>query len=292
VTRRIGLGVAIGSLAAIAISGATLAFTGPTNGSFETGAYVDGGAGFEQLNAGDTSITGWTVDSRSVDWIGSYWAAEDGSMSIDLSGAEAGSISQTLATTIGNKYTVSFFLSGNPAGPPAVKTVDVTATGAAPSTYTYDTTANDLGNMNWTAETFSFLATSTSTTLSFVSTTAGAFGPALDNVTITESVPTMSDCKVGGWQTLVDNVGNSFKNQGDCVSYFATGGRNLGSIAPVSIANLGATTANDAATPPVKHSTKQVHSSTTRHTDSHGGARDKSKSHGGVAHTSHGHHSK
>ena len=87
--------------------------------------------------------------------------------------------------------------------------------------------------MNWTPETYTFLATSASTTLSFVSTTAGAFGPAIDNVVITETVPTKSDCKDGGWQAMIDNAGNHFKNQGDCVSYFATGGKNLGALPPV-----------------------------------------------------------
>jgi hypothetical protein len=33
-------------------------------------------------------------------------------------------------------------------------------------------------------------------------------------------------CKNGGWTTLVDISGNSFKNQGDCVSYVATQGKN------------------------------------------------------------------
>ena len=118
--RRSGLGIALGLIATIALAGPAIAFTGPTNGSFETGTYVDGGSGFEQLNAGDTSIDGWTVDSGSVDWIGTYWPAQDGSMSIDLSGADAGTLSQVLATTIGNTYTVSFALSGNPAGDPVV----------------------------------------------------------------------------------------------------------------------------------------------------------------------------
>jgi hypothetical protein len=31
-------------------------------------------------------------------------------------------------------------------------------------------------------------------------------------------------CKQGGWQTVTDADGNAFKNQGDCVSYVATGG--------------------------------------------------------------------
>ena len=35
-----------------------------------------------------------------------------------------------------------------------------------------------------------------------------------------------SDCKKGGWESLTDAAGTPFKNQGDCVSYVATGGRN------------------------------------------------------------------
>jgi hypothetical protein len=35
-------------------------------------------------------------------------------------------------------------------------------------------------------------------------------------------------CKNGGWQTMTTGPG-PFKNQGDCVSYFATGGKNKGS---------------------------------------------------------------
>ncbi|MGZ6299708.1 MAG: choice-of-anchor C family protein [Candidatus Limnocylindria bacterium] len=274
-------------MAAIALSGVTLAFTGPTNGSFETGTYVDGGFGFEQLDAGDTSITGWTVAAGSVDWIGTYWPAQDGSMSIDLSGTDAGTLSQTLATTIGNTYTVSFFLSGNPAGPPTVKTLDVSATGAVTTSYTYDVTGNSLTTMNWTAETYTFLATSASTTLSFVSTSAGFFGPALDNVSITETVPTKADCKNGGWQTMIDYTGNHFKNQGDCVSYFATRGKNLGALPPVTPANNGATTASDAAT----SQTKGHHQATVGHPSAHSGL-DGTNKHGGHRHGSPSHHSK
>jgi hypothetical protein len=35
---------------------------------------------------------------------------------------------------------------------------------------------------------------------------------------------------------MIDTQGNSFKNQGDCVSFFATGGKNLGSVAPLTAA--------------------------------------------------------
>jgi len=37
---------------------------------------------------------------------------------------------------------------------------------------------------------------------------------------------TTSQCKGGGWQKLTDTTGTPFKNQGDCVSFVATGGTN------------------------------------------------------------------
>ena len=61
------------------------------NGSFETGPTP---GGYVTLSAGDTQITGWTVTGDSVDYIGSYWPAADGSRSLDLSG-NAGSFGLT-----------------------------------------------------------------------------------------------------------------------------------------------------------------------------------------------------
>jgi hypothetical protein len=49
-----------------------------------------------------------------------------------------------------------------------------------------------------------------------------------DNVTINDATYTFESkdsCKDGGWQQFTSNPG-PFKNQGDCVSYFARGGRN------------------------------------------------------------------
>jgi hypothetical protein len=37
------------------------------------------------------------------------------------------------------------------------------------------------------------------------------------------------DCKKGGWEDFTASDGGPFKNQGDCVSFFATGGKNKGS---------------------------------------------------------------
>lgn len=245
--RRTGLGVALGFLASIALAGPTsAAFTGLENGSFEAGTYVDNGSGFQQLDAPNASITGWTVDAGSVDWVSTYWPPADGDMSIDMSGADAGTLSQMFETTIGNTYTVAFLLSGNPAGPPSTKTLEVSATGGTTGLFTHDTTGTDLTSMVWAPHTYTFFATSANTTLTFVSTTAGAFGPAIDGVVVTEDAAVKDDCKNGGWESMLDTSGNSFKNQGDCVSFFATKGKNLGAVPPVTVA--GAAADADAAT--------------------------------------------
>jgi choice-of-anchor C domain-containing protein len=235
------MAAAIGVVATVALAASpVLAFAGVTNGSFETGTFS--GAPFDTLNAGSTDLEGWTIDSGSVDWIGSYWQAADGARSIDLDGNAAGAISQTLATTIGNTYDVTFALSGNPFGGPAAKTLTVGASGAASQSYTFDIgiAGNSPVDMKWATETYSFVATGTSTVLAFTSTTPGVFGPALDEISVAETAPptepptepasTKADCMDGGWQTVVDAQGNGFKNQGDCVSYVATDGRNPGSI--------------------------------------------------------------
>ena len=259
--RRARLGVALGFIAAIAFAGSAHAFTGASNGSFETGTYVDNGSGFQQLDAPNASMDGWSVDSGSVDWVGTYWTAPDGAMSVDLSGADAGTLSQTIDTTIGNTYTVAFLLSGNPAGGvPLLTTLEVSATGGTTGMYSHDTTGSDLTTMVWTPETYEFLATSASTTITFASTTAGPFGPAIDNVVVTETVPTKDECKNGGWASMIDNAGNSFKNQGDCVSYFATKGKNLG--AGPAVVTTEAASAADAAT--TKHTTKHLEKSTAK----------------------------
>jgi choice-of-anchor C domain-containing protein len=238
-------------VAAIALAGSALAaFAGVTNGSFEAGNYVENAPGWEMLTAPSTDMTGWTVSSGTVDWVGPLWQAQDGSKSIDLDGNSPGAISQNLATTIGNTYSVSFYLSGNSNGGPTVKTLIVSATGTAPATYTFDVSTISNSAMGWRLESYSFVATSSTSTLTFASgDTPGAYGPALDNVVVTETAVTAAtkdDCKNDGWKTMKDRLGNGFKNQGDCVSYFATDGRNLGSVTP---AHAAVTPAHAAVTP-------------------------------------------
>jgi choice-of-anchor C domain-containing protein len=239
--RRSIVGAAIALVASFAVAGSTLAFSGVSNGSFETGSFTE--APYVELLPGSTNITGWVIETGSIDWIGGYWPASDGSRSIDLNGLDAGTISQALATTVGNTYTVTFDLSGNPACAPSIKTLTVGATGASTETFTYDMSVagTTLSDMKWDTRTYVFVATSTAASLTFTSTTAGICGPAIDNVVVTETVTpsqtqpaTLSDCKDEGWLTVVDGDGNHFKNQGDCVSYVATKHRNPGSCETVA----------------------------------------------------------
>jgi|GEM_PF-1166099 len=203
--------------------------TTPTlqNGSFETGNYVDGGSGFDTLFAGSTDMTGWTVTAGSVDWISTYWVAADGSRSLDMNGDSPGSIAQTFATVSGDSYFVSFWLAGNPAGGPTTKTLDVSV-GGAPTLYTFtNSSSTTLASMGWVSEGYTFTASSNSTTLTFSGDPSNttAYGPALDNVSLTQIVANGDQCKNGGWQIGTNpSTGLPYKNQGQCVSYFATSG--------------------------------------------------------------------
>ena len=76
-----------------------------TNGSFEIGPAT---GTFTTLGTGNTSITGWTVGGSGVDYIGSFWQAQDGSRSLDLSALGAGSVSQTFDTILNQVYLVNF----------------------------------------------------------------------------------------------------------------------------------------------------------------------------------------
>jgi len=220
--KKVLLGSALTTALSAGMVATAFAASAVTNGSFETG--TDPGV-FSTLVAGDnTSVPGWTVTAGSVDYIGSYWTASDGTRSLDMTGFSAGAISQMFTTVPGHTYTVAFDMAGNPAGAPTVKTLTVDA-GSLPTTYTFDTTGKTLTNMGWQPQTYSFTATGTSTTVTFTSMDSGFYGPALDNVMITDTLTNKDQCKQGGWMTYSDP---SFKNQGDCVSYVQSNVHALG----------------------------------------------------------------
>ncbi len=195
----------LAALAALAALVSATAWAAPfQNGSFELGddpGSVAGRIGPPPANA--WNIPGWTVTARNIDYIGTFWVAADGARSIDLNGsritsATGGVLEQTFDTVAGQQYRVDFSMAGNPedvggtpcSGIACIKEMAVQATGSPATTYTFDANGHSLANMGWTAETYTFTATGTSTTLSFSSLVSGNFGPALDNVRVTELTPT------------------------------------------------------------------------------------------------------
>jgi len=191
----------------LAAAAAVLAFASTsqanllTNGSFEMGVNPPVSPPFAVISTGDNAtLTGWTVGGAAgVDWLQSgYWQASQGDYSLDLNALDAGSVSQTFATTAGNTYSVTYDLSLNPdtnLGFPPNRSALVTATntddnsviGSLAHSFAFNSVGSTLANMNWTPYGFSFTATGSQTTLTFASTNSEAGGVALDNVSVLDT---------------------------------------------------------------------------------------------------------
>ncbi len=157
------------------------------NGSFEAnGGGICDSPMFTTLPAASNCLTGWTIGGAGVDYIHNYWVAADGTHSLDMNALNPGTVQQDITTVAGQGYLVTFALAGNPDGAPPIKTIGVDVGGAV-SLFTFNTTGHTTSSMGWINETFAFVASGTTTTLRFSSPTQGAFGPALDNVTIADS---------------------------------------------------------------------------------------------------------
>lgn len=160
-----------------------------TNGSFEDtrSTFVNNGQSAMSLLAPATIIPGWTVIGDSIAWIQEPafgLTAPDGSFFLDLTDYDAGSpfggVSQSIATTSGATYRVSFQMGSDSAyGLPTA--IDVTA---GNTTQTFSTSAN--GSDLWTTYSMDFTAgAGTSTLLSFLGS-AGVYYIGLDDVSVTE----------------------------------------------------------------------------------------------------------
>lgn len=94
------------------------------------------------------------------------WQAANGARSLDmLSCGVSGGVQQTFDTVPGATYGVSFSLAGNPDG--GSKTLTVSAASAT-ANYTFNTAGASASAMNWSARSFSLLATTRTTTLTIV----------------------------------------------------------------------------------------------------------------------------
>lgn len=174
------------------------------NGSFEEGSFAPDGNGFMSLSPGSTAITGWRTFSGELAW-GQFpvsdWPASDGNYFLDLTGyhdsTPYGGIQQTLTTSSGTRYRITFDLSVNQDSPVSRGpiTVRVEATGNSSQEFTYDPPGTGI---QWGRFAYDFVAVGPSTELSFLGTfTAGGNTINLDNVseadTDNDGVPDTAD---------------------------------------------------------------------------------------------------
>jgi large repetitive protein len=188
----------VGSLAAtttlVAVSNASAGTSAspPTanlivNGSFEEPSIWQS-TDFLEYNAGSTVIPDWTIGGNSIDLTGSsYWEAEDGDQSVDLSGSAAGSVTQTVATTPGAYYTLSWYMAGNTNCGQPVKTMDVSWNGAVVDSPTFDISGDSGSSMGFAQDQIVVAATGASSTVEFADSTpdGSQCGAVLDNVSLT-----------------------------------------------------------------------------------------------------------
>jgi choice-of-anchor C domain-containing protein len=153
------------------------------NGSFELG--IEPGSQIDAPNS--TAITGWDVVAGNIDYVGpSLWVAGDGARCLDLSGASAGTISQTISSLVeGQRYELLFLMAVNPDAPPPSTELLVNVGGI--SNRFSMSTAGNRSNLGWREQRLEFTALSTATVLQFTSLNPGWAGPVLDGVAINVS---------------------------------------------------------------------------------------------------------
>jgi choice-of-anchor C domain-containing protein len=150
------------------------------NGSFEEGK---GTSSYNPLSPGSKDLKGWNVTRAQIDYLNGYFPASNGKRSLDMDGTPGiGGVSQTISTIPGQKYTVTFDLSGNNQGGDKMKKLGVKA-GEKTTAFTYDTKMGQ----KWVRKNWEFTASAPKTTLEFYSMDAdktSSYGPLLDNVSV------------------------------------------------------------------------------------------------------------
>ena len=159
-----------------------------TNGSFETPT-APSWPGWT-TRWGGSSFTGWSVGGNGIDIhraeFGTPWNVPDGAQALDLNANSTGNITQTLATTPGTTYRVSFYMAANIACGPGTYKLGVSFAGQVLGTPTYSRAGKSFANMGWMSHTYLVTATSSSTALRFYSLSGSSCGPAIDVVSVTE----------------------------------------------------------------------------------------------------------
>ena len=167
-----------------------------TNGSFETPIVSVGG--FTNFPVGSGALTGWTVFgpagqavsivSGSFSQNGVSFPAQDGAQWVDLTGFNNNStegVSQSVATTVGHQYQLSYFIGNTTGGGifGSTSTVDVLLNGAVAFTDTNSTSSPS--TQNWGQFSHTFTASGAATIIGLRNADPGSDNDnGLDNVVL------------------------------------------------------------------------------------------------------------
>lgn len=166
------------------------------NGSFEDGNYspiID--TSWVEVYPGEDQLTGWTVGGAHVDWHQNSYeiqSAFTGERMIDLNAngfglSDTGTISQSFATEVGRRYSLSFYLSGPSLSLPSPRQVRVDIGGTQ---RVFSEAASYNLNLVWGKKVHEFEATAPVTTLTFSSVDgSGYWGPFIDDVAVIPIIP-------------------------------------------------------------------------------------------------------
>lgn len=194
-----------------ALALAAVGFVAPTAASADTGStnvVINGNFAKPDNIATNsfkyvTTLPGWTFDRdhaevQSYGYVSPPTGSPAGTQAADLNPGGPETIKQTLPTSAGTQYVLTFDLGGNTVGGPAAKTGYVSIDGTHVGSLYFDTTGHSRGQMGWTHKHITFTA-SGPTTLAFTSTTDGIYGPMITNVTVGEVV----GAPMAAWQVAL-----------------------------------------------------------------------------------------
>jgi choice-of-anchor C domain-containing protein len=155
-----------------------------TNGGFETPVAPSGSS--DLVSAGSSALFGWAITTGDVNVVDNgLWQAFEGTQSLDLNGTQPGTISQSIATTAGTDYSLSFAYANNFGAGNPVAMAELKVSGASSlldQTITHSgSTAN---NMSYVIFSGSFVADSPTSTLQFKALNSGPWGITLDAISV------------------------------------------------------------------------------------------------------------
>ncbi|HYM30308.1 MAG TPA: DUF642 domain-containing protein [Candidatus Cybelea sp.] len=185
-------------LASTAVANANLV----ANGDFETPVVPVGN--FTIFSVGSASLTSWSVVgpagtnvaivSGSFVQNGVTFNAQSGAQWLDLTGFNSNTtegVAQTIATTIGDQYQLTYFIGNTTGGSifGTTSTVNVTLNGS--QTFSHTNSSVNATGLTWQMFTDTFVATGTSTTIGFLNgDPSNDNSNGLDNIGLIDQGPT------------------------------------------------------------------------------------------------------